>query len=331
MYRLFPVGILLPLTLLMSSGCTTMINGPQKISLSAPNSEKVSVSIKYLPWTPKTLTTTQKTLPTTFSSVSYHSGPVVTVDDPCYKSTSMSIPRGVNHNVWFNVFNYGIGFVIDGLLGSFWDYDRSVIVPVEADEVCVSKRIAEAEAKRKAEADALAAKKAAKKKAEDEIKAVERKVQSAFWDIRRDIIKQYSPPHPHELGDRVCSVNNLQGYVDQVAGDRVKVNVRVDFVKQTCGLADPHAFEAIVVDSLLKKFEGDPVALKRVPTIIREQLTQIGYRDERYCGNPYYGDTAGWGLRKWDLLLGLKNAKGPAVDYLRWGKKDDWVKCRTID
>lgn len=120
------LAVLLSAVGILFSGCGTMFNsGSQSIRAVSTNDKEIKVNITTPSgsYTSK-LPTTIVAEPSTFRGVS------IQVQDDCYESTQLEVNKSIAGSYWANIFNYGLGFLIDPLTGAMWKYNNLVAIPV---------------------------------------------------------------------------------------------------------------------------------------------------------------------------------------------------------
>ena len=128
MKKLFAISLLLSIC-----SCSTMFNsGTQSISVVAAEGEEgIAIEVKTPDGVYKSkLPATVITSPSTFNPTE------IRVSDKCYEGTIVQINRSVAPSFYANIFNYGVGFIIDPLTGAMWKLNSHTIVPLEKREKC---------------------------------------------------------------------------------------------------------------------------------------------------------------------------------------------------
>jgi hypothetical protein len=117
------VGVGLLTAILFLSGCATMFSGKtQSVNFtSTPSGAKVFIDNQELV-TPATATLSRKDRPrVTFQKEGYRD----LVLDMGVQATD------INNNTWWNVFNFGYGFIVDWVTGAIWQYHEQNHVVLE--------------------------------------------------------------------------------------------------------------------------------------------------------------------------------------------------------
>jgi len=126
--------LLLILTLSIAlTSCATIYNGSPQTIWVLPYDYRIEGQ-SYLaqrPDGPKTYP-----LPTLMTLSSHHTNTELIAAGPCSKPEIIELKRSITPSFWFNIFNGGIGFIVDGIMGSFWAYDAAVILPSPTTEGC---------------------------------------------------------------------------------------------------------------------------------------------------------------------------------------------------
>jgi len=125
---------LLSLAVLVSlvSGCATILSGTSRtVNLMPSDGENVKVKVT----TSRTMQ--NATLPTAIPFSVKSGDIVVSVTDPCYKSTQYVINRKFNFVFLVNIITGGLfGSTTDLLSGAIWTYDSTAVIPTYANDKC---------------------------------------------------------------------------------------------------------------------------------------------------------------------------------------------------
>ena len=112
------------------SGCSTMFNDKAQAVKISSNDKDVKVLIFTSNGTYRTK------LPATMSIEPSNCGVNIIVIDPCYENTTIKVNRHITPSYWANIFNYGIGFIIDFANGNMWRYDENTSIPLIKKQNC---------------------------------------------------------------------------------------------------------------------------------------------------------------------------------------------------
>mgnify|MGYP003340733622 CR=1 FL=1 len=124
---------------LLVASCSTMFNsGSQPMQVVASDGKRHKVNIttpsgSYKANIPSTITAS----PSTFKNVE-----VKIPSSDCYYPTSVTVGKTITASFWANIFNYGLGFIIDPLTGAMWNYD-SISTLTISEKDCDKNRRAE--------------------------------------------------------------------------------------------------------------------------------------------------------------------------------------------
>ena len=128
-------GISLTLLLFLFSSCASMYNGDKQTMIIRSADGTSGVKVKVTVPTGAYIAS----LPATVLAESDNKGVRVKVIDPCYVSTETEVERSVTASYWSNVFNvwlWGLGFWLDYLTGSMWEYESDTILNLSRKPDC---------------------------------------------------------------------------------------------------------------------------------------------------------------------------------------------------
>ena len=112
-------------------GCASMFGeGQQFISIETSTGDKAKAEIR----TPNS--TFKKEIPAQINVDKGWGKVIISVNDDCYKQSSVELDNGIEPAFWLNIFNGYIGFFIDVATGSMWEYDSNVSVELEKSDEC---------------------------------------------------------------------------------------------------------------------------------------------------------------------------------------------------
>jgi len=120
------------LAILAISGCSTMFNdSEQNVRLNSYGNHNVPVSVLTPSGTYKDVTPTIINIQPGARSSDY----IVQVDEPCYGVTKVVVKKELAASYWLNSLNL-VGFFIDFATGAMWNYEETVMVPIQVAENC---------------------------------------------------------------------------------------------------------------------------------------------------------------------------------------------------
>lgn len=104
-------------SIFLFSGCASMFNDDRfSLVANSPAGEDIKVEV----------TTSEGTymtkLPATIVAQPSNDGVSIRVIDKCYDPSVTEVDKGITGSFWMNVFNGGVGFLIDWATGDMWDY-----------------------------------------------------------------------------------------------------------------------------------------------------------------------------------------------------------------
>ena len=118
----FMKKIIILYCIFFSTSCSLMFNGgAQTIRIQGKEDAKVLITTPSGSYEDK--------LPTTVVAQSSYSPIEIKVIDERYQSTSNVVGKRITPSFWANFLN-SVGFIIDGVTGSFWNYDNITDVRV---------------------------------------------------------------------------------------------------------------------------------------------------------------------------------------------------------
>ena len=124
--------IITGLAILAVSGCSTMFNdSEQNVRLNSYGNHNVPISVLTPSGSYKDVTPTIINIQPGARSSDY----IVQVDEPCYGEARVVVKKELATSYWLNSLNL-VGFFVDFATGAMWNYEETVMVPIQVSENC---------------------------------------------------------------------------------------------------------------------------------------------------------------------------------------------------